>query len=468
MIAPLGVSRRIPFPALAVLLPVTACAQAEPEGAVPPPTADMAFVGVNVVPMSSEEVLENRTVLVEDGRISWIGGADAEVPEGAETIVAPGMYLMPGLAEMHAHVPPQPDQQEFTDQILFLFLANGVTTIRGMLGAPHHLSLRDDLDSGRKLGPRLVTTGPSFNGNSVPTPASAREAVEAQAAAGYDLLKIHPGIDRETFDTLAATARRVGIRFAGHVPAEVGIRRYIELGGWTIDHLDGYVDALLPEDAPAPSFFGVSSMDYVDVEGIPELVRLTAEAGIAQVPTQSLFEDLLLDGDVDDLYARNDVRYMVPQVRAGWGQAVANIRGETSDEDLARFVELRRRLIRELHDAGVMILLGSDAPQIFNVPGFSMHEELETLVASGLSPYEALRTGTVNVAEHLGAQDRGSVAEGKAADLILLRANPLESVSNVREIEGVMIRGRWLGADEIAAGLADIAEANRSNAPEAP
>ncbi len=463
-----GISRRALSPVLAVLLLVAACAQGASDAEAPPAAADVAFVGVNVVPMSSEEILDNRTVLVEDGRISWIGPADAAVPEGARTIDAAGMYLMPGLAEMHAHVPPQADQAEFTDQILFLFLANGITTIRGMLGAPHHLALRDELNGGSRLGPRLVTTGPSLNGNSVPTPQAAREAVEAQSEAGYDLLKIHPGIGAEAFDTLAATAQRVGIRFAGHVPAEVGVRRFIELDGWTIDHLDGYVNALLSADAPSPSFFGVNTMEYVDEAGLDELVRLTAEAGIAQVPTQSLFEDLLLNGDVDDLYARDDVRYMVPAVREGWGDAVTSIRGDVPREDLQRFIDLRRRLIGELHDAGVPILLGSDAPQIFNVPGFSMHEELDALVASGLTPYEALRTGTVNIAQHLGAEDRGTVAEGQAADLILLRGNPLESVANVRDVAGVMVQGRWLGADEIEAGLADIAEANRSNAPEGP
>ncbi len=450
----------------ALFVPAAACAQS---GANAQPTsADFAFVGVNVVPMTSEEVLDGRTVLIEDGRISWIGDAATAVPEGARSVQAEGMYLMPGLAEMHAHVPPQEGQEEFTDQILFLFLANGVTTIRGMLGAPHHLPLREALNSGRKLGPRLVTTGPSLNGNSVPTPASAREAVEAQAAAGYDLLKIHPGITAETFDTLAATARREGIRFAGHVPAEVGVRRYIELGAWTIDHLDGYVNALLTPDAPDAAFFGVNAMDYVDEAGIPELVRLTADAGLAQVPTESLFEDILLGGSASQLYARDDVRYVPGPVKANWGQAVTSIRGEVPATELRVFVDLRRRLIKEMHDAGVPILLGSDAPQIFNVPGFSVHEELETLVASGLTPYEALRTGTVNVAEHLGASDRGTVAPGQAADLILLRANPLEDVANAREIEGVMIQGRWLGAREIEAGLEDIAEANRSSGSETP
>ncbi|HSM36399.1 MAG TPA: amidohydrolase family protein [Longimicrobiales bacterium] len=466
--APLRISRGILLPALFVALPAGACAQSTGDGPPPPGTADMAFVGVDVVPMDTEEVLPDRTVLVEGGRITWIGEAGVALPEGTRTIEADGMFLMPGLAEMHAHVPPQAGQGEFTDQILFLFLANGITTIRGMLGAPHHLPLRDSLDAGTKLGPRLVTTGPSLNGNSVPTPQAAREAVEAQAAAGYDLLKIHPGIGRETFDTLAATAQRVGIRFAGHVPSDVGVRRYLELGGWTIDHLDGYVNALLTEDAPDPAFFGTNTMAYVDESGLEELVRLTAEAGVAQVPTQSLIEDLVGEANVDALYRRDDVRYMVPGVRANWGQQVAAIRGSTSQEELDAFVDLRRRLIKALHDAGVPILLGSDAPQIFNVPGFSMHEELAALVAAGLTPYQALRTGTVNVADHLGAADRGVVAEGMAADLVLLRANPLEDVANVGEVAGVMIQGRWLGADEIASGLEAIAEANRSSAPEAP
>ena len=114
----------------------------------------------------------------------------------------------------------------------------------------------------------------------------------------------------------------------------------------------------------------------------------------------------------------------------------------------ARAIDLRRRLILALHDAGAGLLLGSDAPQVFNVPGFSLHRELQNLVVAGLTPYEALRTGTSNVARFLGT-NTGIVAEGRDADLVLLDANPLEDIANTRRVHGVVLRGVWWSAYEL-------------------
>ena len=119
-----------------------------------------------------------------------------------------------------------------------------------------------------------------------------------------------------------------------------------------------------------------------------------------------------------------------------------------SPEVARKAIEIRRALILALHKAGGRLLLGSDAPQIFNVPGFSLHYELEVLVASGLTPYEALATGTTNVAEFLNL-NTGAVATGRAADLVLLDANPLEDITNTRRIHGVMVRGTWYSSSDI-------------------
>ncbi len=157
-----------------------------------------------------------------------------------------GKYLIPGLAEMHAHVPPIDDMEPMKD-VLFLFAANGITTIRGMLGHPKHLELRSKIQSGEVLGPRLFTTGPSINGMSVTSPESGAAMVRKQKEAGYDFLKLHPGLTRDKFDAIASTANEVQIPFVGHVSFGVGVWRAIDAGYSSIDHLDGFIEGLVQQ-----------------------------------------------------------------------------------------------------------------------------------------------------------------------------------------------------------------------------
>ncbi|MFW6083910.1 MAG: amidohydrolase family protein [Gemmatimonadota bacterium] len=423
-------------------------------------TGTYAFVNTSVVPMDAERVLENHTVLVVDERITRVGPADeVEVPDGATRIDGEGRYLMPGLAEMHAHIPGADASPPYLENTLFLYLANGITTIRGMLGEPAHLDLRERAARGDLLSPRIYTSGPSLNGNSVSSAEQAREMVREQAAAGYDFLKLHPGLTRAEFDAIDEEADEADIDFAGHVSLDVGLERTLEARQATIDHLDGYVEAMAGPGAPASQFFGLNLVDRVDLEVLPELAGETARAGVWNVPTQALFPDFL--GDPAELRRRADVRYVPPGMVDGWADAVRQQQAGPllSPENGLRFLEVRREILKALHDAGAGILLGSDAPQVFNVPGFSMHEELEEYVRAGLTPYEALRTGTVNVAVFYGAEaERGTVAEGRVADLVLLRGNPLEDVANVRDPAGVMVRGRWLSGPAIEERLNAIAD----------
>ncbi|CAN5212706.1 amidohydrolase family protein [soil metagenome] len=412
----------------------------------------IAFVGVNVVPMDTERVLENRTVVVRDDRIEAIvAGGNIENHEGLRTIAAKDLYLMPGLAEMHAHVPSGDDPS--LERVLFLFAANGVTTLRGMLGEPSHLELRDRLAAGQVVGPRLFTSGPSFNGRSVTGPREAAAMARDQKRAGYDFLKIHPGLTAEEFGALARTANELEIPFAGHVSAHVPLQDVLAAGQASIDHLDGYMRALVSGGAATDrdgGFFGFALTKDAADNNIPSVARDTAAAGTWNVPTQTLIENLVLPIDAEEMRRRPELRYMPPETVDAWARAKqAFLEDPDYDSDRARrFVELRRRLILALHEAGAGLLLGSDAPQVFNVPGFSLHRELRLLVEAGLTPYEALRTGTVEPARFLGAADAfGTIAEGHEADLVLLEANPLEDIDNASRIAGVMLRGRWLSRE---------------------
>lgn len=424
-----------------------------------------AFTDVTVVPMDRERLLPNRIVIVRDGRIEDVGPArSTRIPGGAIRIDGRGRYLMPGLAEMHAHVPAGADAQWAKD-VLFLYAANGITFARGMLGAPAHLELRSKLERGELTGPRLYTSGPSLNGNSVATPQDGRRMVAEQKAAGYDFLKVHPGLDRARYDSIAAAAREHKLPFGGHVPDAVGLRRALEAGQATIDHLDGYMPLLVRDGFTPPEgaggFFGYDLTDSVDERKFAQVARATRQAGAWNVPTDSLVYHLLLpDLGEAELLARDELRYVPRQMLAGWKQARAGLRSQPDYDPgrAARFIAVRGKLIKALHDEGAGLLLGSDAPQIFNVPGFSLHRELDYLVRAGLTPYQALSTGTREVARFLGTPaDFGTVEPGRRADLILVEGDPLKDVANVRRRTGVMVGGRWLAKAEIEAGLAEIA-----------
>lgn len=429
----------------------------------------VVFDDVNVVPMDEERVLEARTVIVRDGRIeSIVESGEAEIPADALVIDAGGRYLVPGLAEMHAHVPPTSDRR-YLEEVLFLYVANGVTTARGMLGEPGHLELRERIARHEVLGPRLYTSGPSLSGQSVESPEQAARIVREQAATGYDFVKLHPGLTRAEFDAAVDAAREAGIELAGHVSDDVGVARALEARQATIDHLDGYVQYLVPEPergaAPA-GFFGIGLADRVDVERIPDAAAATRDARVYVVPTQTLLEHWAAPSPTaDELMARPEMAYVSPQTRQQWLQSKRQITQSPgySEERARRLIEVRRMLVKALHDTDPsLLLLGSDAPQVFNVPGFSLLHELESIVAAGLTPYEALRTGTVHPAEFFGAEDEfGRIAPGLAADLVLVDRNPLEDVSAMREPAGVMVRGRWLDRDALDARLAEIAERYR-------
>ncbi len=417
--------------------------------------AATAFIGVNVLPMDKEAVLADQTVVIVDGKIASIAPAGkAQVPAGAVQIDGKGRFLIPGLGELHAHIPGGKAPEAEIERTLFLYVANGVTTIRGMLGDPRHLVYRERVATGEVFGPRIFTSGPSFNDNSAPTPDAAVAMVVEQKKAGYDLLKIHPGVPRTAFDAMAARADALTIPFAGHVPEAVGLTRALEAKYRSIDHLDGYVEALVP-GASGSQIFGVNLAAQADESRIPALVKATRAAGTWQVPTEILLVNWLNDEDPQAMAKWPEMKYVEPGILTKWIAQKQGFVAKYSQADRQKLLALRRKLIKALHDGGVPFALGSDAPQTWNVPGFSAHRELGAIVAAGLTPYEALKSGTASVGVYFGTQSSvGTVAAGKRADLILLEANPLTNIANSSRIAGVMVNGRWLSKADIDARLA--------------
>lgn len=421
----------------------------------------IVFENVNVLTMaegSGHPIRENQLVFVQGDRIAAIAPVGMlSIPEGARRIDGRGMYLLPGLAEMHGHVPPlqsfQGVPERYLDDVLFLYLAGGVTTVRGMLGHPHQLQLKQDIADGTRIGPTLYLAGPSFNGNTVTSPIQARERVRLHQQEGWDLLKIHPGLSLRDFEALADEARTREIDFAGHVPSEVGIHHAIILGSRTIDHLDGYMAAVNGFEEP------------VSDDKLRELAQFTRAHGVGVVPTMALWETIIGAGDKDELLDFDELKYVPSQVRQGWKNFLAEPRSQYYTGDSARIhAENRRRLLAIMHEEGVEILLGTDAPQLFSVPGLSMRREIPHMLAAGMSPFDVIYSGTVAVGRYFAdVDDFGQVMPGQRADLILVSENPSINIDTLYSPEWVMVRGELWSRAQIQEKLAEIEQAYQAH-----
>lgn len=431
--------------------------------------AAIAFTNVTVIPMDGERTLADQTVIVRDGRIVAVGdAARTAVPPGAVRIDGRGKYLMPGLAEMHAHVPPGNPTDDQLAEIMFLYVANGITTIRGMLGAPYQVELKQKLERGTMLGPRFYAAAPSLNGSSAPTPERGVAHVRAARETGYDLMKIHPGVSRATWDAAVAEMRRLGMTFAGHVPMDVGVVHAIHTGIATIDHVDGYLEAAVRDSAVYRAGAQLGAViDAIDPARFRALARMARDQRVWNVPTMYLWENFYNDRTPEELAALPEMRYVSGQQVNAWmnqkrGRSLADENQAMTPERRTRYLALRRQMLKTLADEGAPLLMGTDSPQMFNVPGFALHRELAVARAAGLSNYQVLESGTRNVGRYVRESlrqdgDFGTVAVGQWADLVLLDADPLADLEHLTRRAGVMVRGRWIPVQELTEGLTRIA-----------
>jgi imidazolonepropionase-like amidohydrolase len=461
--------------------------------AAQPRNAPVAFVNVNVVPMDAERVLARQTVVVRDGRIAAIGpAADVEPPTGATRIDGTGKYLMPGLADMHVHA--------WSEEMLRVFIANGITTIRNMWGTPMHLDWRARISRGELIGPEIFTTGPVMDGSPPIWPTStvvesaeaAAAQVREQKAAGYDFIKVYNRLKPDVYAAIIRTAREEGIRVVGHVPRAVGLAGVLKARQASVEHLDGFVYAVATATSPfdaanwaklpaarranlnvelevgrALRNGSASFDDYFDAKKLAAIAAASRDAGTWHVPTLVVFWYMTPDQAAARL-ASPEMRFVEPEARSQWATASRRYAGHSADDmlSLETFNEAKRRRVKGLLDGGARILLGTDTPNPFVVPGLSIHQELRNFVQAGLTPYQAIRAGTHDAAEFLGALDSlGTVAVGRVADLVLVDANPLQDVANVARRSGVMLRGRWMPASELRQMLDDVAAAYARRAP---
>lgn len=435
-----------------------------------PAAAVMGVVGVTVISMRPTDppYLRDQTVLVRGADIVAVGAtSDVPIPEGATRIDGRGKFLIPGLADMHVHL------EYFEDpEVLRLFIANGVTLVRNMDGRPYLLDWKREVASGVLLGPTILTAGPVLDGDPplrpdntiVRTQADARAEVARQQAAGYDFVKVYTSLSREAYAAILEAARAASIPVAGHIPRGLGPLDAVAQGQHAIEHLGDFDDFVEADSSPSKGryqwykrFLGMP-IEMAKADSLGSALR---NARIWTTPTLVQAEyELGRDADVEAWLGRPAVGYINRDGRAAWRGAVTRTSARLDDDDWARVALGRRNrlaLVSALHRAAAPLLVGTDTPNPFVVPGFSLHEEMALFVEAGVAPAEVLALATRDAAHHAGLATRlGTIEPGKLADLVLLDADPLTDIHHTQAIHGVIRAGRWLPRQELDRMLAAL------------
>jgi len=437
-----------------------------------------AFVGVDVIPMDRERVLTNQTVVVDGGKILEIGDAKkVKVPKNATRIDGRGKYLVPGFVDMHTHLMSDEDfPDELAPDELRIMVANGVTTIRLMIGTPEQLVLRARSLKGEIIAPTIYSASPHLTGREqgndfvVNTPEEAREAVRKSKAAGYDFIKVTTFVKPEVYEAAVDEAAKVGIRVVGHADSRFVTVPRAWKAHQQIEHLDGYLEMLLRDDAPMKGSVSDlyiynpknwESLDYMDEGKVADVARKTVESNPYVDPTQHFMKNTFgLPRSEESIRAQPDFRFYPVKTQDFYISYLKRTPlNQVSFEKRARWVELRNKLIKAIYEAGGKIMAGSDTPEFLWLYGFSEHREMRALADAGLPNYAVLAAATRNAHEYLGSIDRsGTIEKGKDADLVLLYANPLDNISNTEKRAGVMLKGKWYTQTEMNGWLDEIAQ----------
>ena len=399
-----------------------------------PAGAPVAFVDVDVLTMLDSVPLRRQNVLVQGGRVTSVG--NTPLPRDVCRIEAAGQVLLPGLADMHVHT----DESEMP-----LFLSNGITLVREMNGSPRHVQLRERLARGEVVGPRLLVASPLLTGKPlrfrhrlVTSAEDAFAAAHEAKNAGFEYLKIYDDLSAADYDAFVQAARTVGLPLDGHVPNAVGLARVIA-AGQAIQHMDKIAFAIAGHSG--------------DTSALSAAAQLFTGKRIWITPTLASLRALDIAGTAE--YAsriRQPEMAYVDSASVSWWRSL--IGSGTRAYAPSPFYRLQTKLLPVLRKADARFLLGTDAANPLMIAGFSVHEELATLIRDGgFSPYAALLSATRNVGEFLNDSTVGVIRPGARADLILVADNPLMKPGALREPLGVMVGGRWLSRSQLQIGL---------------
>ena len=441
-----------------------------------PSPAVIVIDDVTLIDVENGRAIEHQSITIAGERIERIDeAAKAQIPEGATVIPGKGLFLIPGLFDAHVHFTAS------AETFGPMLLANGVTAVRDT-GADTNtiVALRTQSQVRGAMLPQIICTGAIIDGDPPVWPFSeacdtadeARAAVRKLKDAGVDMIKVYSRLQPEVYRAAVAEAHAVGLKVTGHVPNAVTLAEALEAGQDCAEHLMG-LDRMLVElsGKPAddrqgiwPGLSGWLRMPDIDRNVLRQRLEQIARAGMVQCPTVVVIQGMAAAGDAETAGKDERMAYVPTSLRAFWASGDYAEFGKFA----GAFVPHMKAMVGELHKAGVTLMVGTDLANPFIFAGFSLHDEMKNFSEAGVPAADILRSATIIPARFCGVDDDlGSIARGKLASMVLLRANPLGDIANASRIQSVFVRGVHHDRAELDKMLEGVREYVSSTTPAA-
>lgn len=428
--------------AFIVNIMAASCSGVDVPGSKPGDIQQIAFTHVNVIPMTSDTLLTDYTILVDKGKIVAVGPSNkTKIPEGFRLMDMTGKYLMPGLIDMHVHLADDGD--------MLKFVQHGVTTIRNMsdvpwwtrmMGFSNILKLRSKQQQREIIGPDIYTCGYTLDGNPPVSPMNrriisekdAQKEIAKEKQRGYDAVKLYDNLSLDAYKAIVSEAAKAGMPLAGHVPHAVPLDVILHDNILSIEHLTGYIDN--------------KTADYsIPRDKINDYIELNRKTGIYNTPTLSVWACMPPENGIDSLKNTSKFKALSWHIRWMWKTALPyyyDISYPDKKGYTQHMLNISMDLTSRLYKAGCPLLIGTDTNIAGTYVGETTWLEMELFVKAGIPAYETLRSATILPSRALGKEkETGTIEAGKKANIIILDKNPLENISNIRSIQWVYCNG---------------------------
>lgn len=390
--------------------------------------ADYVIEHVNVIPISSDTVLEDQTLIIHNNEIVYLGNEKVKTSDSAQVINGYGKFMMPGMCDMHVHLPKKKEYQKHFN----LYLANGITKIRSMRGKEEHLELKKSIEKGEILSPEIYYSAPPFSRTMEFTSTEVDSLLAKYKKDGFDFIKLLSIKDSTHFENLVKSAQKYGMKISGHMPHNVGLKRTLETDIYgSIEHLGGY-----------------TSLYTEDKESFQAMLTKTIEQGVYNCATIDFYDTYRLPKE--ELLKKKGLQYFPDQVKK-WKEEEAEMEEKYTAEQIGAYreklgerVDVMKAIIKKIDESGGQLLLSPSADGKFGIPGFSLVNEAQIYADAGISNYTILKMLTSGATDFMGMSNSGTIAKGKKADLILLDANPLTQINHLNTVSMVWLNGKLL------------------------